>query len=109
LQHQEQLRPIQLLTLRTEEPPDKRLDFFPQQFVFRPQLRQFTADTCIFRRRQSELFAQLFLPLRRLRRWRSALWRRTLARHAFAWRLFGHRAYSTPAPFKRSLIFAPVC
>jgi hypothetical protein len=87
LQHEQQLLAIHLLTLRTEEPPDQCLHLFAQQLVLRPQLRQFIADTCIFRRRQSELFAQLFL----------------------AWRLFGHRAYSTTATFKRSPIFAPVC
>jgi hypothetical protein len=87
LQHEQQLLAIQFLALSTEEPPDQCLHLFAQQLVLRPQLRQFIADTCIFRRRQSELFAQLFL----------------------AWRLFGHRAYSTTAPFKRSLIFAPVC
>ena len=84
LQHQQQLRGIQLLALRTEEPPHERVDFFAQQFVFRARLAE-------LRRRASEFFTQHWLPLRRRRRWRSALRKRTLSGYAFALRGLWHR------------------
>ena len=66
MQHQQQLRGIQLLALRTEEPPHERIDLFPQQFDLRARFAQFAAGFAEFRRRASERFAQLLFALRGL-------------------------------------------
>jgi len=88
------LRGIQLFALCAEDPLQERIHFFAQQFELRPCIaelrghtRMLVADARIFRRRESEIFAQLFL----------------------AWCRLGHRASSTTAPFKCSELFAMPC
>ncbi len=60
LQHQEQLRRVELLALRTEKSAQQRIHLFPQQFVFRTRLVELHDHARVFRRRADECFAQLF-------------------------------------------------
>ena len=51
LQHQEQLRRIELFTLRAEEPLEQRIDLLAQQLVLTPRLLEFATHARQFPRR----------------------------------------------------------